>query len=196
VNQWSEDWLCTPGTNTLQLSYSNTSSKGIFTQGLANNNFPTLRYHKIKVAFFNDNAEVARVEEYYINNVETTEVELGDLTGISAILPNYEDHDFVLVILDDKSKEFFKQNINKIDDDLTKAIIIKSFFDSVRGIRISANDFLELAVTVMIPSLSNEGLNTIFFFLSEILGYYALDADRAKFSEKIFDKLFLISQSI
>lgn len=138
---------------------------------------------------------MARTEDYFINNVETTEVDLGDTTGISAILPNYEDHDFVLVNIDEVSRNFLAENINKIKDDLTRTIIQKSFFDMVRNQTITANEFLDLSVTVLTPELSNEGFNPTFFFLGEILGYYALDADRKAYQAKIFDKLLHITQS-
>lgn len=120
---------------------------------------------------------------------------MGDTTGISAILPNYEDHDFVLVILDAVSREFLRTNINSITDDLTKAIIEKSFFDMVRNQKINANEFLDLAVSVLTPELSNEGINAIFHFLREILGYYALDADRSTYSAQIFDKLLIMANA-
>lgn len=143
----------------------------------------------MKVAFFDQNSNVIRTEDYFINNEEKTEVDLGDTTGISAILPNYEDHDFVLVILDEVSRNFLTEHINLIKDDLTRTIIQKSFFDMVRNHTITANEFLELSVSVLTPELSNEGFNATFFLLGEILGYYALDADRKAYSAKIFDKL-------
>lgn len=170
-------------------------SKATFVQGVANANFPTLRYHKVRVAFFNEKTEVIRTEDFYINNTAETEIDLGDLTGVTAILPNYEDHDFVLVILDAVSRDFLRTNINLITDDLTKAIIEKSFFDMVRNQTITANEFLELAVSVLTPELSNEGISAIFSFIREILGYYALDADRSNYSAQIFDKLLIMAQS-
>lgn len=195
IMKWSEDWLSTPGTNTVQLSWKQGQSKGVFTQGVANKAFPTLRYHKIRVAFFNDKTEIVRTEDYYINNVDETEVDLGDTTGISAILPNYEDHGFILVILDKISREFLTANINNITDDLTKAILEKSYFDMVRNQTISANEFLDMVISVLTPELTNEGINAIFFFVREILGYYALDSDRTAYRVKIFDKLLLMAQA-
>ena len=196
ITKWSEDWLGTPGTNTIELKWTPGESSATFEQGVANENFSTLRYHKVRVAFFNEKTEVVRTEDYYINNVASTQIDLGDLTGITAILPNYQDHDFVLVILDKISREFLRTNINLITDDLTKGIIEKSFFDMVRNQKITANEFLELVVSVLTPELSNEGLNAIFSFSSEVLGYYALDADRSKYSAQIFDKLLAMSQAV
>jgi aminopeptidase N len=194
IVRWNNDWLGTAGSNTIGLKWNKGESKGVFTQGVANANFPTLRYHKIKVAFFDEKAKVIRTEDYFVNNVESTEVDLGDTTGVSAILPNYEDHDFVIVNLDEVSRNFFGENINEIDDDLTRTIIQKSFFDMVRNQTITANEFMDLSVKVLTPKLGNEGLNATFYLLGEIIGHYALDADRAAYSAKIFDKLLEIVQ--
>lgn len=150
----------------------------------------------MRVAFFDEAANVLRTEDYFINNVETTEVDLGDTTGVAAILPNYEDHDFVLVNIDEVSRNFLTEHINQIKDDLTRTIIQKSFFDMVRNQTITANEFLDLSVTVLTPELSNEGFNATFFLWGEILGYYALDADRKAYQEKIFEKLLEVTQGI
>lgn len=196
IKKWSDDWLGTAGTNTIRLDWTKGQSKGVFTQGVANANFPTLRYHKIKVAFFDENSAVIRSQDYFINNEATTEVDLGDTSGVTAILPNYQDLDFILVILDEVSRTFLTENINKITHDLTRTIIQKSFFDMVRNQTITANEFLDITVNVITPELSNEGFNATFTLLGEIMGYYALDADRYAYSEKIFDKLLHVCQSI
>ena len=48
-----------------------------------------------------------------------------------AVLLNYGDHSFARIGFDCKSHAFFSENVNKIDDVLTRKLIWKNLFNSV-----------------------------------------------------------------
>jgi hypothetical protein len=58
-------------------------------------------------------------------------INVSDVPAYKAVLLNYEDQDFVQVRLDKESYSFFKKNLNSIEDKLTRAILIRTFFDSL-----------------------------------------------------------------
>ena len=61
IQKWSDDWLSTRGTNTLELVWSPDISQGTIKQGAATNKFEVInRYHKIRIGFYNENAELIR----------------------------------------------------------------------------------------------------------------------------------------
>lgn len=196
VIQWGKDWLETPGTNTLSLEWSPESTQGIITQTAARDMFPTLRYHKIRIGLFDQNAEVIRTVDVYINNTEKTEVELGDLSNVSAILLNYEDHDFAIIQIDSRSSEFFKQNYAKITDELTRTIIFKSYYDMVRSQAIPGSEICELTVAALVPSITNYSLNTIFLMVDPIMTNYMRQEERNHYCHLIFQKLLEINRTV
>jgi len=53
------------------------------------------------------------------------------------------------VLLDDISIEFFKNNLHKIDDVLTRSLIWRSFYDMVRDGKISSEEYIEFFIKVI-----------------------------------------------
>lgn len=66
-----------------------------------------------------------------------------------AVLLNYGDWGFIKVLLDDISIEFFKNNLHKIDDVLTRSLIWRSFYDMVRDGKISSEEYIEFFIKVI-----------------------------------------------
>lgn len=64
-------------------------------------------------------------------------------TPYQAVLLNYGDWGFIKVLLDDISIEFFKNNLHKINDVLTRTLIWRSFYDMVRDAKISSEEYIE-----------------------------------------------------
>lgn len=67
-----------------------------------------------------------------INAEETTEIEYDGSGNYKAVILNYEDHSFVKCVIDKISLDFFSQNLNKINDLLSRTLIWKSFYDMVK----------------------------------------------------------------
>ena len=53
------------------------------------------------------------------------------------------------MLLDDISIEFFKNNLHKIDDVLTRSLIWRSFYDMVRDGKISSEEYIEFFIKVI-----------------------------------------------
>jgi aminopeptidase N len=60
ISRWNSDWLGTPGTNCLELKWTSGNSKAVIVQTAVKAEYPTLRYHKIRIGFYNAEAELIR----------------------------------------------------------------------------------------------------------------------------------------
>ena len=59
--------------------------------------------------------------------------------------PNYDwenDHTFVKNNIDEVSREFFVNNLNKIDNILTRTLIWRSFYEMVKDAKITSVEYL------------------------------------------------------
>lgn len=63
---------------------------------------------------------------------------------IVAVMPNFEDHTFIKVVIDPYSLNFFKHNLHLIQQDLTRTLIWRSIYEMVRDARLSTAVYLEV----------------------------------------------------
>ena len=128
VQEWMESWIETPSLNTIEAiwdagSLSTTSTLKLIQKPFSDA-YPTTRYHKLQVAFFNSNGSVVKnTTVELMPGVETTNVIYDGSYAVKAILVNYNDHGFVENILDPTSLQFFMNNINKISDTFLRTTV-------------------------------------------------------------------------
>ena len=188
VTEWSKDWLGTPGTNVLKIEWTNESSKAVITQTAAKEILPQLRYHKIRVGLFNAAAETVRTVDVFVNKEEKTEVDLGDLTGIEAILLNYDDFDFVYTHLDARSQNFFRENLNKLDKQLTKTLVLQAFSSMATMGAISTIDAINMMKDNISLDITAGDLNDIFEFIWPLVNSYLKQEHRLPIAHQLFRK--------
>lgn len=75
-----------------------------------------------------------------------------------AILLNYEDHTFVKNNIDQVSRDFFSNNLSKIEDVLSRTLIWRSFFEMVKDAQITSADLIQF----VIKNIANEKSDSIF----------------------------------
>ena len=128
VGDWTTRWLETPSLNTIEAIWDSGSLSTTSTLTLVQRPFsaayPTLRYHKLQVAFFNANASVVKNQSVeLLPGSSTTTIAYDGSYSVKAILVNYNDHDFVENILDPTSLQFFINNINNITDTFLRTTV-------------------------------------------------------------------------
>jgi aminopeptidase N len=192
INQWRVDWLETPGTNIISADWSTDKTAITFTQGYVLENYPKLRFHKIKVTLYDSTAQVLESRDLLINNTETTVHEFSAeiMSKTCGILLNDDDQDFIKVNLDHKSIDFFKQNINKIKSELSKACIYKCFFDMVDDAKLKAKECVEFVINSLNAQDSITLTNAVLIMLKDVLKNYLVDKDYRELSSKLFNKAF------
>ena len=103
-----------------------------------------MRYHAVKIGFFNESLEVVAVKEVTVPNKAEVTLDVSDVPEYTAVFLNYEDQDFVQTRLDSQSYEFFKKNITLFEDDLTRALALRAFYDSLLSGETSINDWNDI----------------------------------------------------
>lgn len=135
IDLWRSQWIQQAGYNFLlpsNLTFDGGKKKSLLIkQGIVNKDHTTLRLHPIKIAFFDANFKVVEVKSVIVPNKPEYLIDVSDVPEYQAVLLNYEDQDFVQVRFDKQSYDFFSQNITKIEDMLTRALLLRTFFDSL-----------------------------------------------------------------
>lgn len=142
---FNQEWIKKAGLNQIQAQWDS-SVQGkqtlTFIQTPAREDYPTLRYHKLKFACLNENCEVVHVEEFVLDNKKETKLELVN-NNYKAIIPNYEDWGYIKVLLDENSLRFLEKNLSKIKDPLTLLLVIRSLYDMVRDAKYKGTEFVD-----------------------------------------------------
>ena len=90
--------------------------------------------------------------------------------------------------LDSTSAEWLKSNLFTIEDDLTRALIWRCFYDGVRdGVLIKCTDFLDLANQLMKKETNAYILETITNFYTQILFNYSPSEVSAIYQSRGFE---------
>eukprot|EP00742_Colponemidia_sp_Colp-10_P005329 GILJ01005694.1.p1 GENE.GILJ01005694.1~~GILJ01005694.1.p1 ORF type:complete len:995 (-),score=154.05 GILJ01005694.1:73-2958(-) len=151
LQDWVHSWLSTAGLNTIKpiWSGSNHTIESFSIQQTAPLESPTLRAHHVEIGLFY--AGTKNSQPFTIKVVPVDVV--GALTAVPslvgqpmplAVFVNYNDHAYVKSELDSDSITFFKYNLEKLADPLTRQLIYRAFYDMVVEHDLSCIDFLEI----------------------------------------------------
>jgi aminopeptidase N len=168
LNDWKAEWLQTAGLNECLPIFNpadnSAEAKLVIKQSVALSGFPTLRHHKMRIAFFDENAKIYDAKDIMLNNVAETTITYDGSKQPKAVLLNYQDETFVKVLIDESSIAFLKEKIHLISDELTRAMIWRSLFDMVRDGKLSGAQFVEIAVKGVPNEPEDSTLNNILTF--------------------------------
>ena len=105
--------------------------------------YPTIRPHKIMIALFKEDCSFDVIEAF-VKPQEETIIEYDGSKQYKAVLLNYGDQTFARISFDKHSRSFFAENVNKIDDVLTRILIWKNFYDAVYSAKEPSTNFIDL----------------------------------------------------
>jgi len=173
LREWRKEWIETAGLNECIPLFTpgDISSNAILVirQWAVLEEFPTLRHHKIRVAFFDENAKIYDSKEIMLSNTPETVIVYDGTKRPSAILLNHQDEAFIKVRIDDHSLNFFKNKLVSIKEELTRTLIWRSITDMVKGGRLSGLDFSLIAEQAILTEPSDSILETLFTFITSYL---------------------------
>lgn len=106
--------------------------------------------------------------------------------GFKAVMLNYGDQAFVKLLLDDISLEFYKTNLHLIQDELTRTLIWRSFFDMVRDGKLSTEEYVDIFTNAIIHETSDENIKTQYLYIESSL----LNLTPLKYQDSISKRLF------
>lgn len=167
IDNWRVSWLEKAGLNTVQAQWTAGGNEVVLRQGFALEAHPTLRFHRIDLAFYNAEGAVVKVQEVILEAQEETTVTIegGIDESVVAILPNYNDFSFIKVVFDATSQAWFETNITKITEPLSKGLIIRAFYDGVRDATYKASSFINVVSELVTNETSNQIIDLAFNFI-------------------------------
>lgn len=108
-----------------------------------------------------------------------------------AILPNYEDWCFIKILLDQESLEFFQENLARLENPLTKLLVLRALYDMVKDGKAKGTDFIDTQIThnnielaMGDPIMCQGTLDYVQGSLSFIPGTY-----KKEFKNKVFNEI-------
>lgn len=171
IANWQNKWLEKAGLNTVTVEWTAGNSTVKLHQAAVLPEHPTLRFHRIDVAFFDANGKVVINKEVILNEAEVTEITvegLGD--NIVAALPNYNDYSFIKVVLDQKSQNWFQHNLVKVSEPLSVGLVLRSLYDGVRDARFKASHFINVASALIAQINDNQLIDLCYTYISGAIG--------------------------
>jgi aminopeptidase N len=196
LKEWNRQWIMTAGTNTVSVEWDPSvegKQKINVCQGVLLEDHPTLRYHKLDLAFYDENGKLALVKSVELLPQAKTEVEIEN-KNFKAVLPNANDWTFCSIVLDPVSRDFFTKNLNKLDE-LSNLLIVRSLFNDVKQAKIKADVFIDILVPMLELNLNNPNLMKEFGeFIIASISYipYAL---REPFKVRLFSTIWKLAEA-
>lgn len=176
LDKWFHIWFDTTGVNKIETKISS----NIITLKQTSEN-KILRPHKIKIALINGNVQVLDV------NIEDEYTEVKITSEPKLILPNYEDYGYMKVLLDKKSIDYSLNNMNNIEDNLTRQMVYGSLWQMVRDADFDPKKYLDLILKNSPEEKTLLLLERMFLKVSAILTYYIDDENYYKYCEKFYN---------
>jgi aminopeptidase N len=192
LKQWKEMYLEKAGLNWAKAEW-NPASRGpsVLTihQGAVLAEHPTLRYHKMGVAFLDAEGKILEEKLIIVNNSEKTEIEYnGDLKP-QAVLLNHWDKAFIRVIYDDVTLQFLLENIHKLETILNRGLCVKYINDSFKTGLLSVDKYFPFIFNYVRKEQNSQLLMFVLTEISEILNLLPRTGHAGQVFDLLLEKL-------
>jgi len=145
------------------------------------------RKQSINVGFFDQDKNFVEHTNIVLQDRELTEVK--QFVGMQmpeAIMVNSSDHGFGVFVIDDKSIRFFEENLEKIDNQLNKAVVIGQLLIMMRQILYPATR-LPLILNQMMEEQNQNLINAVYMALVSAQSVYLPPENVQKFNKEVAD---------
>eukprot|EP01126_Amoeba_proteus_P014435 TRINITY_DN16325_c0_g1_i1.p1 TRINITY_DN16325_c0_g1~~TRINITY_DN16325_c0_g1_i1.p1 ORF type:complete len:875 (-),score=128.48 TRINITY_DN16325_c0_g1_i1:78-2657(-) len=204
---WAHKWLRTCGTNSLHVEFSTDFSssnggKSIPMDGgrvrfrslkilqTSSDRHPVLRHHHVEVAVFTYEDDELKLHGPFPLTVlpqPVTEFNweiFGTFPAVPAfIFPNYNDLDYVKIILDNDSIQFLRDHLHVFKDPFLRQLLWQTLSSMTNNADMSSRDFLELcwlqldteSDLVLLQSVLNTVVHCIYYYVPSEFYYHESD---------------------
>jgi len=188
---WQKVWLEQAGMNEViplfDPSKNGPNEKLVIRQSAVLSQYPTLRPHKMKIAFFDEHGKIYDSKDIVVSDKPETEIEYDGSKKPRAVLLNYQDEAFIKIQLDAHSLEFLKENLKNIPDEFNRAFVWRALWDMTRDAQISSLDLMEVVSNSLFCESGDLNLNNIYTFIAGAVEFYTPSKTRGLFRYKLFD---------
>ena len=151
MKDWCNVWLTTSGINIIepivQWNDSILSLTVLQTCDLRGKNL--LRMQKLNIGFYNDSGQLYKIEDVVISEsvtvIDVTQIP-EEFGPVSAIFINEGEHAYAKVRFDERSKDWFVDNLNKIRDAVTRGAIWRYFWFAVLERRMTSLQYIDFVL--------------------------------------------------
>lgn len=198
MKKWNLNWIEKAGLNCIQAIWDSTkqgANELTIRQEAVSADHPTLRTHRIKVAFYKEDGTVGEVLTVDVLDAEITKIPFEN-KDYKAVLLNYEDWGFVKIEIDDVSLNFFKSNLLKIESWMSKLLIFRSLYEMIRDAKLKATIFLEMFDFALLEHLSQNPLifDIILSFVSNSVQEFTVKKYQSALKSKLFHIIVELAQ--
>ena len=193
LDEWQKQWIQTAGLNELSAEWepSNDSKVAItLTQAPVLSQHSTLRVHKMKIAFFGDDAELLEARDFVVPAKKTVTLHYEGTKKLRAILLNYDDEAFIKIRIDAHSTEFFKNNLRHVKEELSRTLIWRAYWDMLRDGLISSLEFVDIVSNALPEEHSYVIANDILSYTSAAILRFTPIKLRSLLSYRVFDLVY------
>ena len=148
LGEWSRLWLETSSLNTIRADWESDGERvtRLEVSQTAPADYPTIRPHTLETGLLTDDGASTAVEAVpAVLEGESTEIEAARGRPRPALVyPNFNDHAYAKIALDDESVAWARENIERVDDDLLRQQLWSTLWSMVRDQQLKSRDFLAI----------------------------------------------------
>ena len=190
LHPWAEAWLETASLNTVSASIEADGDRiaSLTLTQTASAAHPTLRPHTLEVALLHDDGTRITVDSARATiDGPTAEVTAAAGRPVPQLtFPNYQDHGFVKVALDDESVDYLRDNLGRIDDPLLRTLLWHTLWTMVRDQQLRSADFLELAARHVIAEQDKNLVEAIVGRMLAAVSRYVPEDRKVEAAHRLF----------
>ena len=162
LSEWAKLWLQTASVNTLGARWTATDGKveSFTIDQTASEQFPTLRPHALEIGFGVEQNGRLNVSASLPASIDGPRTQIPDAVGMAEpqlVFPNYGDHAYAKIQLDQRSVEYARGGLDRVDDDLLRNLLWASLWEMVRDCQLTSTDYLEIC-RAQLPSESDQDI--------------------------------------
>ena len=148
LQEWSKLWLETASLNTIAANWESDGDRltRLALNQTAPSEYPTIRPHHLEIGLLSERDGTNTIEAIPAV-LEDASVEVDNARGSarpSLVFPNFNDHAYAKVALDDESVAWARDHIEQVDDDLLRQQLWSTLWSMVRDQQLKSTDFLEI----------------------------------------------------
>lgn len=174
LDQWNKSHLQTAGLNWVKAEWNpmiKGEAKMVIKQGTVLSGHPTLRYHKMGIAFVDKEGKILDEKMIIVEDKPETVIEYNGDLPTAAVLLNHGDSAFVRVIYDKNSQDWIFANIMKLERILDRGLCLKYINDSLKGSLLKAADYFPFILKYI---KEEQKPQLIQFAITELLEIFSL----------------------
>lgn len=195
LNQWRSGWLESASVNMFESIWNPDDLSSTATLRLVqtpfSQKFPTLRWHKLQIAFFNANASVVFAQTVFVSpDSAETVVTYDGSYKVRAILVNYNDNTFCENYLDTQSLQFFMGNVDKITDTYTRAQVWYNIAQMNKLAYLKLEDYISFLESKLLDEPVEFIVNQLLTELHGLMSHYITGEEMDDQSNILFDALY------